>query len=105
MNSVNKLQTANISLVDSNKEVTWALPKNCVWFTLQVRGGEQVRMAFESGHVASSEPPYFTIGEDSSWSENGFNIEANSGISIFFASSTSGVTIEALLGINNPKEN
>jgi len=65
----NKIVIANINIPEADKEVPWALPKNCRWFTMQVRDGTAIRMAVESGHVASSEPPYFTLLTDNSWDE------------------------------------
>lgn len=94
----NKVVIANIPITVANKEVNWALPKGCRWFTLQTRGGAAVRVAVEAGHVASSEPPYFTIKVDNSWDERYLNVDIASGLSLFFACGTAEV-VEAIMGV------
>lgn len=98
----NKILIANIKMPKADKEYNWALPKNCRWFTLQVRDGTALRVAVESGHVANSEPPYFTIKMDNSWDERLLEVDLRYGLPLFFACGSAGKTVEAIMGIYDP---
>lgn len=98
----NRIVIANVHLTKANKEYNWALPKNCRWFTLQVRDGTAFRIAVETGHVASSEPPYFTIKADNSWDERYLDVDIRYGLPLFFACSSAGKVVEAIMGIYDP---
>ena len=94
-----KVLIANVDIPQANKEVAWALPKNCQWFTLQTRDGTPIRLAVESGHVANSQPPYFTLKADNAWDERYLDIDTRYGLKLFFACSLAGKVVEAILGI------
>ena len=96
----NKVLIANIPIPDANKEVPWAIPKDCQWFTLQTRDGTAIRVAVESGHVANSQPPYFTIKAYGEWDERYLNIDLRYGLSLFFACSLAGKIVEVIMGIH-----
>ena len=97
--AANKILIANITMPEANKEYSWALPQGCQWFTLQVRDGTPIRIAFESGHVANSEVPYFTLLANNAWDERQFQVDISHGLPFYFACSIAGKVIEALLGI------
>ena len=99
----NKIVMANIDIPRANEEVPWAIPKGCIWFTLQVRDGTAVRVAVESGKVASSQPPYFTLKADNSWDERTFGIDPRHGFPLFLACSTASKVVEVMLGIYDPE--
>ena len=92
---VSRILVANVQIAVANTEYGWALPKGCKWFTLQCRTAVDVRIAFDSGHVASSEPPYFSLKSGTSWSED---VDIKTPLKIFFAAA-SAVWIEAFVGI------
>lgn len=93
---VNKIVVANIHIPAADKEATWTLPRGCKWFTLQCRQASDVLIAFDSGHVVSAEPPYFTLKAAQSWSEN---VDIKVPIKIFFGCA-SAAFIEAIIGID-----
>ena len=99
----NKLLIANVPMPTANKEETWAVPKNCVWFALHSRGNTALRLAVAPGHVASSEPPYFTLKANSIWNGEYFGIRVKSGVPLYFACA-SAETLEVLMGVHEPKE-
>lgn len=96
---VNKILIANLKIEKANTEYPWALPKGTKWFTLQVRDGTAVRVAVESGHVANSEPPYFTLKANSAWDERYFNINSKYGFPLYFACASAEKFVEMLIGI------
>lgn len=98
----NKLLIANVPMPTANKEYTWSAPKGCVWFALHSRGNTALRVAVLSGHVASSEPPYFTLKANSIWNGEYFGIKVKSGIPLYFACA-SAETLEVLMGIYDPE--
>ena len=95
----NKLLVANVNIPGADAEVSWALPKNCIWFTLQVRDGTVIRIAVESGHVASSEPPYYTLQADNSWDEQRLKVDTRHGLPLYFACGTAGKVVEVIMGV------
>jgi len=98
----NKIVIANIPIPKADKEVPWALPKDCRWFTLQVRDGTAIRVAVESGHVAKLEPPYFTIKTDNSWDERFLDVDMRYGLPLYFACGVAGKVVEAIMGVYDP---
>ena len=93
----NKILIANIP-VPANTEVSWALPKGCVWFTLQCRTAVDVRITFEAGRI---EDRYLTLKSGTSWDENNLDIKVRLPIYFYAASA---VIIEVLLGIYEEQE-
>ena len=100
--SANKIVIANVPMPKADKEYPWALPKNCRWFTLQVRDGAVMRIAVESGKVADSHPPYFRLKADSSWDERQLNIDMRYGLPLYFACGSAGKTVEVIMGVFDP---
>lgn len=98
----NRILIANLPMPVADKEYNWALPKNCRWFTLQTRNGAAIRVAVETGHVASSEPPYFTIKPDNSWDERYLEVDIRYGLPLFLACSSAGEVMEAIMGVYDP---
>ena len=94
----NRILVANVVL-KANTEVAWTIPKGCVWFTMQCRTGVDVKIGVETGHVASSEPPYFTMKSGTSWNESDLGIDVKTGLPIFFAAA-SAVVVEIFIGIH-----
>jgi len=99
---VNKVAVANVIMTTADKEYQWSAPKGCVWFTLHVRDNTEVRLAMTSGHVASSEPPYFTLKSNSAWNTDRLKIVVSTGMLVFFACASAGKVIEVLIGIYDP---
>ena len=93
----NKILIANIP-IPANTEVSWALPKGCVWFTLQCRTAVDVRIAFESGKM---EDRYLTLKSGTSWDEHDLDIRQRQPIYFYAASA---VVVEAFLGISEEEE-
>ena len=99
----NKILVANIKMPSANTEYPWAVPKGCVWFSLHVRDNTAVRIATKSGHVASSEPPYFTLKSNSAWNGEDLKVSIKSGIPLYFASASTGKVVEVIIGIHEPE--
>lgn len=95
----NRILIANISITAANKEAPWAIPRGCIWFTMQCRTAVDVRIAVEAGKVASSEPPYLTMKSGTSWDEHDLGIDIQTGHPIFFAAA-SAVVVEIVIGIH-----
>ncbi len=98
----NSIRVANIAIPVADKEVPWSLPTGCRWFTLQVRDGTALRIAYESGKVANSQPPYFTLKADNQWDEKHFEVDSPHGVQLYFACASAGKMVEVLLGIYDP---
>lgn len=94
----NKILIANVNLA-ANKEVAWAIPKGCVWFTMQCRTAVDIKIAVEAGHVAISNAPYFTMKSGTSWNESDLDIDVKTGLPIFFAAA-SAVVVEIFIGVH-----
>lgn len=94
----NRIAIANIDIVEADKEVAWAIPKDCVWFTVQCRTSVNVRVGFVAKKAQDSEKPYGTLKSGGSWDETHFNIKLKEGLLIFFAA-VSAVVIEVFMGI------
>lgn len=99
----NKILIANVNIPEADKEVPWAIPKNCRWFTLQVRDGTSIRIAVESGKVANSQPPYFTIPTNNSWDERYLDVDLRYGLPLYFACSSASKVVEVIMGIYEPE--
>lgn len=98
----NTIVIANKKMPLANTEYSWALPKGCRWFTLQVREGTAIRIAVEAGYVADSQPPYFTLLADNQWDERYFDVDIGHGLPLYFACSSAGKTVEVIMGIYDP---
>lgn len=98
----NKIVIANIPMPKADTEYNWALPKGCRWFTLQVRDETAMRIAVEAGHVASFEPPYFTIKPDTGWDERQLDVEIRYGLPLYFACGSAGKVVEVIMGVYDP---
>ena len=101
MENANRVQIANLKLVEADKEYNWAIPHGCQWFTMQSRTGAAIRIAVTSGLVADKHPPYFTVKTDNSWDERQLKVDLRKGLDLFFASSTAGEVLEVLLGVTD----
>ena len=88
----NRIQIANIA-VPATTETPWALPKGCVWLTLQCRSAVDVRIAFEAGQTTDR---YLTLKAGTSWDEHDLDIRERQPIYFYAASA---VVVEAFLGI------
>ena len=93
----NKILIANIPIT-ATTETPWALPKGCVWFTLQCRTAVDVRITFEAGRIGDR---YFTLKSGTSWDENNLDIKVRLPIYFYAASA---VVVEAFLGISEEEE-
>lgn len=99
----NRIAIANIDIVAANKEAQWALPRNCVWFTMQCRTGVDVRIATIAKKAEDSEKPYGTMKAGASWDETRFSMELKTGLPIFFAAD-SPVVVEIFMGVHDEEE-
>lgn len=98
-----KIAVANVDIVEADKEVVWAIPKGCVWFTMQCRTNISIRIGFAPKKAQDSEMPYGTLKSGASWDENDFHIEVKEGQQVFFAAA-SAVVIEIFMGIHTEEE-
>ena len=64
----------NIEMPSADTEYFHMIPKGCKKFLLHSRDGTAFRLAFKTGKVAGSTPPYFTIKANTAYSEDNLNI-------------------------------
>lgn len=102
MEDANNIKIANIDIPVADKEVDWALPQGCRWFTMQSRDGTAIRVAVNAGLVANSQPPYFTIKLDNQWDEKQLGVDIRHGFPLYFACSSAGKVVEVIMGIYDP---
>ena len=98
----NRIIIVSFGMGPADTEVKWALPQGCRWFTLHVRDGTEARIAVEPGLVAGSRPPYLTLNAGSSWNEKDFKVSLKLGYPLYFACSTAGKFVEAMVGLYDP---
>jgi len=82
----------NINLSEANREYFTTLPSKTKRFLIQSVDGNSFRISFERGRVAGNRP-YFTIPEDTSYSEDSLLLE---GRTIYMSSSTPSVMVEII---------
>jgi len=79
-------------MTDADTEYSKELPKGCLTFLIHTRDESSFRLAFETGKVATPTEPYFTVPANSGYSE----FEVDGGITLYFASGSSGKIIEII---------
>lgn len=82
-----------LTLTNADTEYSYTLPANTKKFTIQARENVDVRFAFETGKVATSTDPYFTLKAGNIWWEDNINTQST----IYFASSTADTNLEILI--------
>lgn len=95
----NKIAVVNIVITKADTDARWAIPKGCVWFTMQCRTAVDVRIGLSEGKAEGSQPPYLTMKSGTSWDEDDLDIKPKEGQPIYFAAA-SAVVIEIVLGIS-----
>lgn len=98
-----KFSIINIEMPSADTEYWWQLPRNCKWFTLQVRDGTAIRIATLADKVAKSNPPYFTLKANATWSEDDLDITSED-IFLYFACGSTGKVIEIFVGLKEEEE-
>lgn len=93
-----RIQIANINIVAANTEYPFALPKNCMWFTLRERNGDEIRFAIEPNRVADKQKPYFTLLANAPPLQQR-NLSIKIRQPMYFAAPNGGRVVEVLLGI------
>ena len=99
----NKIAIVNIPIRNANEDTPWAVPKGCIWLTMQCRTSVDVRIAKSPGKAAGSQSPYFTMKSGTSWDEKDLDIKVEEGQPIYFAAA-SAVVIEIFMGICTEEE-
>jgi len=93
----------NVTLTSADQEYEAQLPVGTKHFSMQARGTEAVRFAFESGKVGPSSAPYatvkgngsYTAPEKMGWS---WTVESQTnGPIIYLASGTAGAIVEIVV--------
>jgi hypothetical protein len=84
----------NVEMPKANAEYSQRLPKDTRKFTLQCRDGTAFRFAFESGHVAQSQDPFYSVLANGSYTVD--NILVLPREEIFVACSSAGKIIELI---------
>lgn len=83
----------NVTLTLANTEYNQALPAGTKKFTVQERGGNLFRMAFETGRVATPTEPYVTVGDDQThWEDHVYLTD----VIVYLADPTGGRVIEII---------
>ena len=95
---ITRLVFIEVPLPSADTEYTWQLPLGLRTFTLQVRDGSPLRLAWEREKVVSSNPPYFTLKPDTFWTEQNLDIQ-NEKCILYIASRTAGKIVEIIAGI------
>lgn len=67
MSEVLTPEILNVTMTDADTQYSQALPANCKYVSIQTRDGTAVRIAFETGKVAASTAPFFTIRANSAY--------------------------------------
>jgi len=83
----------NVTLTEANKEYSQALPDNAVMITVQCRTAYAVRLAFETGKVATPTAPYATIKSGNVYYDTGLKSKNT----IYLASAQAGVVVEIIV--------
>jgi hypothetical protein len=55
------MRIRTLSMPTANTEYSITIPAECVYFSIQARGSNNIRFAFETGKVAGSVEPYATL--------------------------------------------
>lgn len=82
-----------VTLTNADTEYSYTMPADTRKFTIQARESADVRIAFESGKVATSTDPYLTLKAGNVWWEDHIDSETT----IYFASSSAGTHVEILI--------
>ena len=86
----------NVALVAADTEYSQAIPSGTRKIGISVQGGKSVdflRLAFVTGKVAAPTAPYFQIGQDKEFYENGIVLE---GVTVYLASSVAAATAQII---------
>ncbi|GAH75492.1 unnamed protein product [marine sediment metagenome] len=82
-----------MTLTDADTEYSQDLPDYTKKFTIQERGGNVFRLAFEAEKVAVPTEPYKTLGENQSyWEDHLYLI----GVTVYLAAAAGGAVIEII---------
>jgi hypothetical protein len=84
----------NIEVPEANTEYSQRLPKDTRKFAIHTRDGTAFRFAFDPGHVAKSQDPFFSVWANTSYPVD--NILTHSKEEIFVACPSSGKVVELL---------
>lgn len=84
----------NINIVSENKEYSHKLPWGCKRITLQVRDDRDLRISFDKGIVATPNPGYFTIKENTVLPMDGLDVDTD--VWIYMACDSGGKVVEII---------
>jgi len=98
---VNEIRVLNIPLETADKEYEVYFPKGTQFFTLHTRDGTAIRLSHEEGKVNASDPPYWTLKANTSWSEDRLYIIRN--LRLYVACGTAAKVVEVIVGLYNPE--
>lgn len=88
---VTKWQVENIELTDADTEYSVVLPSSARQFRFRCREASVLRYAYETGKVATETNPYLSLPANADYQSDANDI---TGLTIYFASSDAGVTVE-----------
>lgn len=83
--------TYNIDVAVANVEYSQAIPDGTTHISFRCRDDATIRFAWESGKVAGPTAPYQTLRPGGEYSQT---LLYTSGVTLYVASSTAGVTVE-----------
>lgn len=85
-----------LSMPTANTEYSITIPAECVYFSIQARGSNNIRFAFETGKVAGSVEPYATLKSGAGFDTGAIDKSLRPGNStvLYAASGDSNVVLE-----------
>ena len=90
-----KPDVAVVPLANADEEYKYEFPRSVQKFILKMRETDaDLRIAFETGLVAGSTDPYFTLDSSDVWNED--DLDGLPGLTVYFASPVAGKNVEIL---------
>jgi hypothetical protein len=87
------IQSQTLTL--ANHEYSVTVPRGTVAIELQAQGAHTVRLAFDTGHVATPTLPYWTVKAGATWFKNQLLLIDN--LTFYLASPDAGTVVEIIL--------
>lgn len=91
-----RIRFYTVSMLVANRQYSFAFPAHTKNFEIQITSGAAFRVSFDSGRVGpAAKRPYWSVSANSSWDKEGLDL---TGVTLYFACATAGVTMEIAVG-------
>lgn len=84
----------NIPMASADTEYRYELPVGTKTFVVHCRDGTAFRLSYERERVANSNPPYFTVKDNNSYSE--WNLNLSKGVFLYVACASASKVVEGV---------